>query len=577
MLARWKMNSSYLQRRLSLLINKFEEGKIFFNKDLLKKEDGKKLIEELSLLRRLPDGPVDISSATPLVRSFARMFYNLEKNYTLSDYGETDELTYWPEEKLTVESTIDLQREYFNLLQEFFEKATGTTAGKFLNVDESFHEGIERRKNNKFIKRFSDALDDYIPKIGEFHSKKSNVLLNAHKLIGGLKCVIGGSSRFPETAFDSFRKCALYADTIFIPDPILPWMEVDRQEERFRNIYFLQSCLYLLKLKPLIDTDLSYPAVIVFPSWEKSLESANEETRDLISEFFLSFFSHYLNSIFEDESELLDYISDRGKELFRKTVISKQLFLPPGSLPPKNFDEALERYRSFIRQERSDEFIKLTNTWAPERLVFNGILERLSPQFHVRDNSEMLGAHPLFWLPVHYHYFLLCSKASNEELNQLGFLKQKTLSIFQGLQHPANAWLGNIPIEDIARLRAENCNEIFRKKLVEYFDALSNANFEEIDSIAAEVGRAILSLISEHDKEAKRIAEEYLKKHTLTLGIAILTLGVQLFPWLTPFLGSFSVLGPIGKYAYDKFSQYRDSKLLKNSLFGVLSHARDSK
>jgi len=75
------MNPSYLQRRLSLLINKFEEGKSFFSEDLLREGDGRKLIEELSLLKKLPDGSVDISSATPLVRSVARILYTVEKHF----------------------------------------------------------------------------------------------------------------------------------------------------------------------------------------------------------------------------------------------------------------------------------------------------------------------------------------------------------------------------------------------------------------------------------------------------------------------------------------------------------------
>ena len=568
------MSSSYLQRRLSLLVSKFEEGKVFFSKDLLNKEDRNRLIGELSLLKRLSDGSVDISSATPLVRSVARMFYTLEKHFRSGGDTKTDEITYHPEEDLTIEDIMKSQREYFDLLEGFFEEATGTTAEKFLEMGESFHEAIQRRRNDRFIKRFGDALDAYLPKIREFHSKGSNTLLRAHELVGGLKCVIGGSSGFPETAFDSFRKFALYADTIFIPDPILPWIEVDRRAERFRHIHFLQSCLYLLKLKPLIDIDLPYPAVVVFPSWEKSLESANEETRDAISEFLLGFFSYYLGSNFEDESELVDYVSNQGKESFRQIVISEQLFLPPGCPPPKDFDEALEKYVDFVHQERSDEYIKRTDALAPEILVLNGIWERLLPQFHVRDNSQMLRAHPLFWLPAHCHYFRLCSRVSNSELNQLGFLEQKTLSVLQALQHPTNSWLGNIPIEEIATLRAENCNEVFRKKLVECFSTLSNANFEEINSVAAEVGRAIMSLISEHDREAKRIAEKYVRKNTLTLGIAVLTLGVQFFPWLAPYLGNLSACGVITKYAYDKLNQYRDSKLLGDSLFGVLSHAK---
>lgn len=567
------MNSTYLERRLSELFKKFKEGKIFFNKELLEKDDGKKLIEELSLLKRRPDGSIDISTATPIVRSFARMFYNVEK-YTNTGDNKTEKIINDQEDSIKIDEIIKLQRDYFSLLKEFFISATGNNAEKFLKNNESFHESIHRRKNDKFIKRLFDALNEYIPQIGEFHTKSSNKLLRAHKFIGGLKCVIGGSSRFPETAFNGFRKFALYADTIFIPDPILPWLEVYRRAERFRHIYFLQSCLYLLKLKPIIDTDLPYPAIIVFPSWEKSLETSNEETKDLISEFILNFFSFYLNATFEDESEIFNYVCNEGKELFRETVISQQLFLPPDSLPPKTYDEAFSKYMEFIKQERSEEFIKLINSWPSEKLIMNGILERLLPQFHIRDNAKMLEAHPLFWLSAHYHYFLLCSKVSNNELNQMGFLDSKTLSILQGLQHPGNTWLGNIPIKEIARLRAENCNEMFRKKLTEYFTTLSNVNFENLNNVAAEIGRAICSLISEHDKETQKIEEKYFRKHTQTLGISILTLGVQMFPWLAPYLGTLTALGPISKYAYDKFNQYRDKKLLKESFFGVLSNIK---
>lgn len=467
----------------------------------------------------------------------------MEKHFRSGSDTKADETIYQPEEDLTTEDTMRSQREYFGLMEGFFQEATETTAKKFLEKGESCHEAIQRRRNDRFVKCFGDALDNYLPKIEAFHSKTSDTLLRTHQSVAGLKCVIGGSSKFPETAFDGFRKFALCADTIFVPDPILPWIEVDRRAERFRHLYFLQSCLYLLKLKPLIDTDLPYPAVIVFPSWEKSLESANKETRDLISEFLLSFFSYYLNSNFEDESELVEYISNKGKELFRKTVISKQLFLPPNSLPPKNFNEAVEKYTDFMHEERSDEYIERTDAFAPEILVLNGMFERLLPQFHVRDNSEMLRAHALFWLPVHCHYFRLCSRVGNSELNQLGSLEQKTMSILQALQHPTNNWLGNTPIDEIATLRANNCNEVFRKKLAEYFSALSNADFNEINSVATEIGRAIASLISEHDKEVEKINEKYIRKNIITLGMAGLTVGVLFFPSFAPYLGNLSECG----------------------------------
>jgi hypothetical protein len=46
-----------------------------------------------------------------------------------------------------------------------------------------------------------------------------------------MKLVLGGSSRFLESQLNAVRQLLLYADTVLIPDPILPWIEVDRSEE----------------------------------------------------------------------------------------------------------------------------------------------------------------------------------------------------------------------------------------------------------------------------------------------------------------------------------------------------------
>ena len=99
------MNSTYLERRLSELFKKFEEGKIFFNKELLEKDDGKKLIEELSLLKRRPDGSIDISTATPIVRSFARMFYNVEKYTNIGD-NKTEKIINDQEDSIKIDEII---------------------------------------------------------------------------------------------------------------------------------------------------------------------------------------------------------------------------------------------------------------------------------------------------------------------------------------------------------------------------------------------------------------------------------------------------------------------------------------
>ena len=77
--------------------------------------------------------------------------------------------------------------------------------------------------------------------------------------------------------------------------------------------------------------------LLFFPSWEKILEQNDEATQDGISSLFIRFFSHYLESNFEDESEIYSYVQGIGKDKFRSIVIKKNLFIPPNSSFPSSF------------------------------------------------------------------------------------------------------------------------------------------------------------------------------------------------------------------------------------------------
>jgi hypothetical protein len=52
----------------------------------------------------------------------------------------------------------------------------------------------------------------------------------------------------------------LCSDTVLNPDPVLPWVESDRREERFGHVLLIQAVHALLQLKPLIDADLAQPS-----------------------------------------------------------------------------------------------------------------------------------------------------------------------------------------------------------------------------------------------------------------------------------------------------------------------------
>ncbi|MBW1938615.1 MAG: hypothetical protein JRI67_07610 [Deltaproteobacteria bacterium] len=560
---------SYLQRRVTFLFDQFENKKISFAEEFYQTGSGKQLIGDLKKLRRLPDGTVDLSTCTELVRSIAKALYLL-KSMPGQDKAKSENRT----QRITPESISLSMKEYFQMLEDFFLDVTGTSVNKFV-VNETFGERV-RRDAEKIAKKSYSAYQNYIPKIGKFHGDNSPTLLGASKAIGGIKCVLGGSSRFPEVAFDGLRKFALYADTIFVPDPILPWIEASRDEEKFAHVHLLEQMYNLLKLKPLIDAELPCPAIIVFPSWEKSLEASDIETQDGISEIILTFFSFYLDASFSDESEIVEYISGPGKNEFRNAVDKHNLFWPPEANAPLPFVQALANYKEQLKIWRSAAWLKQFNTLPSELMVFNGILERLSPQFHINDNAQTLKAQPLFWLPQHFHYFQLLSQGNNTKLQQTGLLKAETFVALQSLLSPNLAWLGNIPINELARLREENCNEEFRKRLASYIDELSVEKIDEIDKASLEVARGVSALLVEHEKKARQIAGQYEKKHVATLGMSILTIGAVLCPWLAPYLGASISVAPIAKYSVDVINRAMDYKRLARSFTGILSYAKST-
>ncbi len=370
---------------------------------------------------------------------------------------------------------------------------------------------------------------------------------------------------------------ALYADTVFIPDPVLPWIESERRHESFRAPRLLEACHDILRLLPLVNADLPYPAVLIFPSWEKSLEETDSQTMDGIAELSLSFFSHYLGTRFEDESEILEFIQGKGRQVFRDAVNRHALFIPPECKMPMTVDEGIKHYHEYMRTWRTKEYCEEREKHAPEVLVWLSIMERIGPQFHIRDNARMTSAQPLLWHPTHYHYFHLCATATSEILEQEKIIDRKTVALLAALNKPAVAWLGNVSVEDLVRLRAENANEKFRSDLSKHLGALNETGPEDVNRIAADVARAIASLISQHSDNVEKLWQDYKKKLALDSGLVV-TAGIALSPWLSSMLGVLPGVSAAvaGGSIFKNFVGYQmDKRVFARSVMGILSSAKN--
>lgn len=464
-----------------------------------------------------------------------------------------------------------MQREYFSILDEFFKRATGEEATRFAQSTDEFGERI-RREAHSLAAHASDALEWFYTEITSFYQKQKTTTFLQAKQVGGLKYVMGGASRFTETHFNSVRKILLYADTILIPDPILPWIESPRTEERFRHVLLLQEAYNLLRLKPLVDANTSYPAIHVFQSYEKSLQDRDQQTIDGIFNLTAGVVGSFLGHDFGSFNDLHEFIK-RNPDAYLSGVEKHNLFIAPGQeVVGKPLQAQISEYLDEIRRWRSREYINKFEKLSPVELVTNGMTERFTHQYHLMENAEELAANPMISIPQQWHYYELCAHAIEHRLVERGIISEEAVRAIRALEVPGLAWLGDIHVKDLVRLREANENEEFRKHLDSYIHQLRGASAGDLNRIASQVSRAIASLISKHKNEVTAIQRKYNRSHTQTAVTAWVTVAAAFSPILGPFAGTAAApLAVLGKYAWDKYNEHQDLKHASLSLMGIFA------
>ena len=388
-----------------------------------------------------------------------------------------------------------------------------------------------------------------------------------------MKLVLGGGTRFKASQLGAVTTSVLYSDTVLVPDPVMPWLEKERTEETFQHVLLLQAVHALLYLKPLVDADLQYPAVMVFPSWEKTLEDKDEQTQKGISQLVADVFSCFLGEDLKTVEEVRDY-ADRNSDKFLSTVDANHLFVAPGGPLGEPLVDALARYKTEMRTWRSQEWLSLYESLPSQRCVLNGVFERLAPIYHLCENAEEFAGCPLMCLDQHAHYYKLVSATNCARLERLGVLNARTRALVDAMGSHRLRWLGGISIETLARLRKDNENVDFRKRLFDAIGRLHDSRLANVDNVASEICQELASAIAEHDKQARRIQEKYDHLHRQSAILAFGAAGAALIPSLAPFLGVAAPFALAAKYGHDKMKELAEKKALTRSLIGVLVTAK---
>lgn len=470
----------------------------------------------------------------------------------------------------------DGQSELFRLFAEIFVVLTGHSYDAIHSHEEIKESALAQVRGN--AKSLEHKFNAAMQNLGGFYERHASALFRHAKELGGLKVVLGGQRTFGPSALGGVRKMGLYVDTQLIPDPIYPFFETDLQLKA-RHVELILNLHKILQLKPLVDARLPVPPIVVFPSFEKNLEEKDVITQVGINDLVLRVVGSACPATLLSMDELVKYTHER-KDEFIHAMLAAQLFVPPGAMPGQVMSarEAIERHLAELREFRSPENMAAMERLPPEAVILIGIIERLTPQYHLLENGEELSAQPLLTQTAHWHYFEKCAQSAAQTLRRNGLLSEDALLTVRALQSEKLAWLENVPIPTLAVLLQNQENVDFRDELRKHTALLSAADATDLDRVVREVTHAVESLVQKHQKTIKDIEAKYSTKNAIgvSLGMGSIVLGTA--AQFIPSLGVLGVVAPVmgaglavSKYTNEKLQEHAEKRLARRSLLGVLA------
>lgn len=529
---------------------------------------------ELLALPRGITGLVDIASLAPEAVSRARAMA-LGLTFLRQEQQEMGDST--------ALGLQDAQCELFRLYEEIFVGLTGAASDAVKSEDE-----IKARMLDRLRNRNDDAFDDFNATTGEleqFYLQNATSMFNIAKSLGGVKVVTGGQRTYGPSALAATRVAGLYCDTQLIPDPVHPFFTGNLHLNAM-HLQLAITLFYILPLRPLVDARLPEPPVLVFPSFEQSLEEKDAITQSGIASLMVKVVAPACDANLKTIEDLYEF-ARKHENSFLDAMSRERLFVPPGG-DPKSVGTAQEAATIYLRELkgiRRDDVLSAMERLPRGVLVVNGILERLRPLYHLMENAEELVAQPMLSQRVHWYYFERCAQAEAYELVNERVLARESLDVLRALQDDSLTWLANIPIEGLVDLRRNLEHAELREQLKRCTAQLTLAGRTELDAVTREVRHGLEVLIQRQQKTIKDIEAKYSpKKWAAAVGGALSTAaGASMF--FMPVLAAASgVTAPVASviaglggggvaYAKELAGQVVEKRKARRSLLGLLATA----
>jgi hypothetical protein len=561
-------NISDSVQKVSMVIDALNAGTL-----KVRKED-EAWVNELLALPRGITGLVKISSltektlakvrATALALSVLRQGEQLEQDSAPFELCET-------------------QCELFRLFEGLFVGLTGVASDRVKSIDE-----IRARMVDRFGDHDHDVFDDFNAAAGEleqFYKRTSTAMFTTAKSLGGVKVVTGGQRHYGSSALAGTRIAGLYCDTQLIPDPVYPFF-TGRLHLNAMHLQLAIALFYVLPLRPLIEARLPEPPIVVFPSFEEGLEEHDAITQAGLASLMVKVVAPVCGANLTTIEELMEFARFH-EGAFLDTISREKLFIPPGTEPKKvgTAQEAASIYLRELKGIRSEKILSRMEKLPCGVLVFNGILERLRPHYHLIENADELAAQPMLTQDVHWYYFERCALAEARELVSEQVISRGSLDVLRALQDDSLAWLANIPIEGLVELRRNLEHAELREQLKKCTSQLTSAGPAELEAVTKEVRHGLEVMIQRQAKAIRDIEARYSPKKwaAVTGGALSMAAGAAMFfmPALAALTGinapvatALAGLGGGGlAYVKELAGQTVDKRQSRKAMLGLLATA----
>lgn len=482
----------------------------------------------------------------------------------------------------------DAQCEIFRLFEKLFIGLTGVRSGLVETEEEIQRRMLDRVRARS--DRMAQEINSVAEEIEEFYAKNASAMFRAAKSLGGLKVVLGGQRVFGSSALGATRVAGLYCDTQLIPDPVYPFFAADLH----LNAMHLQLALelfHILPLRPLVDARLSEPPILIFPSFEQSLERHDSTTQAGIASLVLKVVGPLCNANLQSIEELYEF-SRSHEDSFLEVVLGERLFVPPGGNPERTLTarDAADSYLASLQGIRSEAALNLMKKQPIGSLIFNGIVERLVPQYHLLENANELAAQPMVSQKTHWHYFERCASAEARELVNAQVISRESFDVLRAIQDDSLNWLANIPIEGLADLRRNREHAELREQLNRFTTQLASAGPTDLFSVTREVRHGLEAMIQLQKKAIADIERKYAPpKWKAVTGAALgvtASASMSFLPALATVVGAtapvataiLSAGGGAVAYTRELIGEAVEKRQVRKSLLGMLAiaHSRST-